>query len=122
MEKLSTLASISQDMSIVSTTRAAMIFKGYLYYITSTYDPQYAQKDYMAIFQCRRVKLEKGAIPEVLGEFEYPGDYGMAAGDSNGFSIFVCEDTVYYIASGTARWYTTNHSVQYRVIRYDTIS
>ena len=123
-ESLCMLASFSdeKEQTVVSDARAGIISDGYLYYFTSVFDPEYAKKDYMLTFQCRRVRLEKNAQPETLGEFEYASDYAMKAGDSNGLNIFIEGSDVYYIAGGTARMYTASNNVQYRVARYDTIS
>ena len=35
-------------------------------------DEQYAQKGFIADFQCNRIKLEENAVIEQLGEFEFP--------------------------------------------------
>lgn len=121
-EVITRLASFEDEQSMVINANTGVIQEGYLYYYVSIVDKEYAQKDYMATFLCKRVKLEKDAIPETLGEFEFPGDYAMKVGDSNGLGILVAGDNVYFVAGGTARYYTTNNPVQYRVTRYNSVS
>ncbi len=121
-EVLSTLASIKDDQTIVINADTSIISNGYLYYYVAVNDSQYAQKDYMITYQCRRVKLEKGADAEILGEFEFPGDYALKTGDSQGLGILISKENVYYVAGGSARWYTANNPVQYMITRYNTVS
>lgn len=121
-EKLSTLASVAGSQTAVSDVNVSIISQGYLYYFTSIYDPQYAQKDYMIMFQCNRIKLEKDAVPETLGEFEFPGDYAMMLGDSSGLGMFNIGGDIYFLAGGVGRAYTTNDAIQYRVMKYSTVS
>lgn len=119
-EKVLELASLEDGQVSVSSADACVIRDGYLYYIGLVYDPDYVQKEYMGTFQCRRVKLEKDAEPEVLGEFEYGADYAWAMGESSGIRIFAVGEDIYYVAGGTGRAYTTSDPVQYRVMRYHT--
>lgn len=121
-EVITKLASFEEEQSMVMNANVSVIQDGYLYYYASIVDQEYAQKDYMASFLCKRVKLEKDAIPETLGEFIFPGDYAMKTGDSNGLGILVAGDSLYYVAGGTARYYTANNPVQYRVTRYNRLS
>ena len=121
-EVITKLASFEDERTMVMNANISVIQNGYLYYYASIVDQDYAQKDYMATFLCKRVKLEKDAIPEILGEFEFPGDYAMKVGDSNGLGILVTGDNIYFVAGGTARYYTTNNPVQYRVSGYNRVS
>lgn len=121
-EVITKLASFEEEQAMVMNANISVIQEGYLYYYVSMVDQEYAQKDYMATFLCKRVKLEKNASPETLGEFEFPGDYAMKVGDSNGLGILVAGDNVYFVAGGTARYYTTNNPTQYRVARYNSVS
>lgn len=121
-EVITKLASFREEQTLVMNANVSVIQDGYLYYYASIVNEEYAQKDYIATFLCRRVKLEKDAIPQTLGEFEFPGDYAMKVGDSNGLGILVAGDNVYFVAGGTERYYTTNDPVQYYVSRYNKIS
>lgn len=121
-EVITKLASFEDEQAIVMNANISVIKNGYLYYYVSIVDQEYAQKDYMAAFLCRRVRLEKDAVPETLGEFEFPGDYAMKVGDSNGLGILAAGDNVYFVAGGTTRYYTTNNPVQYKVNRYNSVS
>lgn len=121
-EVITKLTSFEDEQAIVMNANISVIQDGYLYYYVSIVDKEYAQRDYIATFLCKRVKLEKDAVPETLGEFEFPGDYAMKVGDSNGLGILVVGDNVYFVAGGTTRYYTTNNPVQYRVTRYNVVS
>lgn len=117
-EKVLELASFEEKGISVVSADACMIWDGYFYYMGLVYDPDFAQKDYVETFQCRRVKLEKDAEPEVLGEFEYGADYAMAMGTPSGIRIFAVGGDIYFVAGGTGRCYTTNDPVQYRIAKY----
>lgn len=121
-EVITKLTSFEDEQAIVMNANISVVQNGYLYYYVSIVDKEYAQRDYIATFLCKRVKLEKDAVPETLGEFEFPGDYAMKVGDSNGLGILVVGDNVYFVAGGTTRYYTTNNHVQYRVTRYNVVS
>lgn len=113
------LASAGSESKIVSDANACFISDGYLYFYTTTLDENYAHNGYIAEFQCNRVKLEGDAKFEVLGEFEFPGDYAMKAGESNGLAIFKSGNDIYFYAGGTTRFYSADNRVQYRVAKYE---
>ncbi len=116
------LASIKEEQRMVTNAGACLISNGYLYFFTSTMDEQYAQKGFIADFQCNRIKLEENAVIEQLGEFEFPGDYAMKAGESNGFAIYYSNENIYFYAGGTVRWHSKENRVQYRVAKFDVQS
>ncbi len=116
------LASVKEEQSMVTNARACLISNGYFYFYTSTMDEQYAQKGFIADFQCNRIRLEENAVIEQLGEFEFPGDYAMKAGDSNGLAIFCSDENIYFYAGGTDRFYSKENMVQYRVAKFDVKS
>lgn len=118
-KKLLNLASVKNEQLSVSDPQACMISDGYLYYYTTYLDPEYANNGFIAKFQCNRIKLGENEVREVLGEFVFPGDYAMKAGESNGMSIYLSEDNIYFYAGGTARWYAADNRVQYRVAKYN---
>lgn len=117
---ISKLASISDEKTMVSDADISRISDGYLYYFVTINNPEYAKNDFMALFQCRRIKLEKNAVPEIFVEFEFPGDYATSLGDSQGLKINVCDENIYYIAGGTERCRSSNNPVQYKIFRYNT--
>lgn len=92
---------------------------GYMYYYAViNADENHADKDYMGTVSCCRVKLEKGAEPEILGQFEYGTDYDYWGGYST--KVAVSSDNVFFLAGATYRWYGKSNNVQYRVAVYDT--
>ena len=118
-KKILRLASVKEDKLFVSDAKVCMISEGYLYYYTSYLDPEYANNDYITKFQCNRIKLEENAAREELGEFDFPGDYAAKAGDSNGLAIYLSDNNIYFYAGGTARMYSKDNRVQYRVAKYN---
>ncbi len=92
---------------------------GYMYYYAViNADENHADKDYMGTVSCCRVKLEKGAEPEILGQFEYGTDYDYWGGYST--KVAVSGDNVFFLAGATYRWYGKSNNVQYRVAMYKT--
>ena len=118
-EIVTKIASASDDSTLVINADAGVIHDGYLYYYVYVNDGNSSDKDYMLQNQCRRIKLAKNAVPEILYEFDYASDYAFALGDSNGLGISVCNDKVYFVACGSGRTYTVNDMTQYNVMSYD---
>ena len=123
-ERLCLLASDSKDRINIIEADAAVISNGYLYYFSfcrSEDGLESWNNGYIFTFQCRRVRLEKDAVPELLGEFEYPGDYATF-GYSHGLGIFVCGEDVCFVAGGAIRFLKQEDPVQYRVAMFNTVS
>ena len=118
-KQVTRLASIKDEQLMVSDAQACLISDGYMYYYASYLDSKYAENDYTASFYACRIKLDNNSSREVLGEFQFPGDYAMKAGQSNGFSIYFTDNSIYFYAGGAARMYTANNSVQYHVSKYN---
>ncbi len=116
------LASVKNKQNAVTDAGACLISNGYLYFYTTTMDEQYAQKGCIADYQCNRIKLEENAVIEELGEFEFPGDYAMKAGESNGLAIYCSNENIYFYAGGTVRWYSQENRVRYWVAKFDVKS
>lgn len=119
-EVLSELSSGPSDRfgTYGENTHQCVILNGYMYHFNCDCRQIIADEGYYGKIFCSRVKLEKGAKPERLGEFELGGDYG-SLGDPTAV-ICVSGDTVYYIAGGTYRWFVKEDTVQYRVASYNT--
>lgn len=113
------LASAKDELMAVIDAQSCMISEGYLYYYTTFLDPEYVKNDCMAQFYACRIKLEDDSSREVLGEFQFPGDYAAAAGDSNGLAVYLSDNNIYFYAGGTGRCYSDNNIVQYRVSKYN---
>lgn len=118
-EQIVKLASMKEKNTMVVDANVATISNGYLYYYTSINNGKYVEEGYNATHQCQRVKLEKGAVPELLGEFMFPGDYAMTMEDSNGLGILTSGEDVYYIAGGTVRWCTAENPINYRIAKFN---
>ena len=82
-------------------------------------DADYAKNGYIAPFYICRIRLESNSSREVLGEFQFPGDYAMKAGENNGFGVYLSDNNIYFYAGGTGRMYFYDNNVQYRVSKYD---
>ena len=118
-ERITKLASVKDEQITVTSVQASMISDGYFYYYTSFLDADYAKNGYIAPFYICRIRLESNSSREVLGEFQFPGDYAMKAGQNNGFGVYLSDNNIYFYAGGTARMYFSDNNVQYRVSKYD---
>lgn len=117
---VATLSSFPKDSTLFGGADACIISEGYFYYYIQKYDVE--KKDYNGLYSCMRLNLTTDEEPEVLGSFEYAGDYALMAGDSNGVRVFLSSDNVYFIAGGTSRNYSKINPVQYRIAKYNKTS
>lgn len=113
------LASVKDEQLFVSDAQACMISEGYLYYYVSFLDSEYVENGYMAQFYICRIKLDGSSSREELGKFDFPGDYAMKAGQSNGLAIYLSDGNIYFYAGGMARMYSAKNMVQYRISKYN---
>ena len=60
-------------------------------------DADYAKNGYIAPFYICRIRLESNSSREVLGEFQFPGDYAMRAGQNNGFGVYLSDNNIYFM-------------------------
>lgn len=114
------LAMLAGDGSIVGCADendmngSAFLAGGYLYYMRITPTLDVAQTDYVAPIACCRVKLQPGAEPEKLGEFDLAIDTFGKSGKIIGIGT-----RVYYIAGVASRLFIKKNCGQYRVAVYD---
>lgn len=98
--------------------RQCLISDGWFYYFNCDCGPRTAGDGNAGIVFCSRVKLEKGAKPERLGEYNLSSDYGLFGCSTS--VICISKDIVYYISGGTTRWLAKKDPIQYRVAAYNT--
>jgi len=117
------LAQLEQDDSHMYCPNGNLtkgyIVNGYYYYFGM--DGRYeaiVKDDYYTTVYCNRIKLEKDAKPEVLGEYKFGGDFALLGGDVG--KIFISEDNVWFIQYGSGRWYSKTDTVQCNISVYNT--
>ena len=113
------LASLYGERPSLCTTHGSYkIVDGYFYYIMCDVDIDTMEANkYMFKYNCMRVKLEEKATPEKLGDFMFPGDYGIGV-FLNSVSVLSCGKDVYFIAGGTNRFFEKDNPMQYYVTKY----
>ena len=97
----------------------AKMYNGYIYYYASrpVHVDTMFEKDYMLTITCNRIKMEKNAVPEELGSFDFAMDYAIFSSEKSA-TIVVSDDSVYFVACGTKRYMSDKNPVQFRLCRY----
>lgn len=119
-EMIVQLSDFQNKSQILCANGSYAIYNDYFYYCIYDYSQAAIKTDYIYKFHCMRVKLEKDAVPEELGEFNYPGDYVAEAGKSAGISVLCHNDNVYYFASGYRRMWVHQNVEQCAIMSYNT--
>lgn len=114
------LSDFQNKSQILCANGSYAIYNSYFYYCVYDYSEAAIKDDYIFKVHCMRVKMEKDAIPEELGEFNYPGDYVESAGSSAGISILCHSDNIYFFASNYNRMWVHENDAQCAVMRYNT--
>lgn len=114
------LSDFQNKSQILCANGSYAIYNNYIYYCIYDYSEAAVKSDYIYKFHCMRVKLEKDAVPEELGEFSYPGDYVVSAGNSAGINIMCHNDDIYYFASEYSRMWVHENEQQCAVMKYNT--
>lgn len=117
------LLTLADNGSVVGMPSAdaentALIYNGYFYFFSVKPTKANELVDYTATVYCNRVKLEKGARAELLGEFEMAIDYALWHSSSYG-EVCAGNEMVYFVAGGTNRQLSSVDMVQYRIGCYD---
>ena len=100
-------------------TAQMKMYNGYIYYFVTGYFevPDMVDKDYMATIKCKRIKVEKGAQAETLGEFEFSADYtGFGASKAN---IAIGKDSIYFMICSQGRLLSDINPIRLKIFRYD---
>ncbi|MBE5964757.1 MAG: hypothetical protein E7252_07455 [Lachnospira sp.] len=114
------LSDFQNKSQILCANGSYAIYNSYFYYCVYDYSEAAIKDDYIFKVHCMRVKMEKDAVPEELGEFNYPGDYVAEAGKSAGISVLCHNDNVYYFASGYRRMWVHQNVEQCAIMSYNT--
>lgn len=112
------LSSFSEESTQIAPNHSYALHDGYFYYYTFVLDIQFSETGTIYDYSCMRVALKEGAIPEKLGEFKFPSDYGYVLGSSLGMTVLACGRDIYYMAGDSVRWWSKEDPMQYRVARY----
>ena len=110
------LSDFQNKSQILCANGSYAIYNSYFYYCVYDYSEAAIKDDYIFKVHCMRVKMEKDAVPEELGEFNYPGDYVAEAGKSAGISVLCHNDNVYYFASGYRRMWVHQNVEQCAIL------
>ncbi len=108
----------SHGYGSTGTETIGVIADGYYYYFGIDCNPDIVKNGYKGTLYCDRVKLEKDAKREVLGEYSFGMDYGMFSTPVS--AIYVSGDNIWFISVGTYRWYEKDDPVQCKVAVYNT--
>lgn len=118
-ERVARVASLSEEGASFCSSLSSIIYKGYMYYCTELQDPQDVN---LYTYNCMRVKLEAGAVPEKLGQFEFQNQWGRQV------NVLVSGEDIYYIGCSIEWKYphtgeveiteVTGVDAQYRIARY----
>ncbi len=117
------LAQLTSDKShgygSQGTQNIGVIVDGYYYYFgTDCRYEAFLENDYYETVYCNRIKLEKGAKREVLGEYEFGGDFGLIGGNVG--AIYISGENVWFIEVGVGRFYSKTDPVQCTISVYNT--
>ncbi len=117
------LLTLSSDFAFIygaygDSDRNCVIQGEYLYHFNCDCSKNVAENPDSGTIFCCRTKLEKGAKPEKLGEYNF--DFGYTFFGSPTSAIYISGDTVYYISGGTEKWNAKEDNDQYRVASYNT--